>query len=231
MEAGFQAPGGEQLLRITVVDESDAYAVETALPRNEGPRVRRQPGWHRLEVEFSAATMLVTVDDRLLWFSRRQGPGGPLAEVRLFCVAVPGKDKPRGAVLFDEFSLARTVEPRKRPEDHQPGVDEVWLASGDQVFGRLGRVDRHQVELDTPFGRRNFSWAEMRGLFPRRLPGPLQETQGEHLRLVLYPAAGNEPDELEGVLTVLDSRRLVLRHSALGEVEIPRSRLQRMRKE
>jgi hypothetical protein len=129
-------------------------------------------------------------------------------------------------VIFDEFSLARTVEPRKR--SNYPGVDEVWLASGDQVFGNLDRVDRHQVELDTLFGRRSYSWAEVRGLFPRHLAHPPEGTQGEPVRLMLCPATGNEPDELEGVLTLLDSQRLLLRHSALGEVEIPRSRLLRL---
>src|SRR5262249_15635934 len=45
----------------------------------------------------------------------------------------------------------------------------------------------------------------------------------------LRPAAGDDPDELDAVLRGLDEKRLTLRHPALGDLEIDRARLLRLR--
>ncbi len=212
-------------LRVTVADEAGDYAVEASAPRDEGAAVARSPGWHRLAVEFAAETLLVTMDDAVLWYSRGKGPGGPLREVRLACVADKGTT--RGAVAFDEFTVTRAVERLRRPPDTS-AQDEIWLASGDQLFGRLTRLDRHGLDLEARFGKRSYSWAEVRGAFPKGPVAPPATTEGAHVRVRLRPAAGDEPDELEGVLRALDERRLVLRHPALGELDIDRARLLRV---
>jgi hypothetical protein len=226
VEAQFQGAGEPRLVRATVAGPGEAYEVAAPAPREEGVRVPRKPGWHRLVVAFSDRSLLVTVDDAPLWFSHA-GPGGPLRQVRLTCTAAPGKGEPRGAVAFDEFTLTRDVAVLPRP-DGDGGQDELWLVSGDQLFGRVLRADRHGVDLQAAFGRRSFSWAEVRGVFPQRSPRPPQTGEGERVRVWLRPSAGTEPDVLEGVLRGLDDRRLTLRHPALGDVEVPRARLQRL---
>jgi hypothetical protein len=162
----------------------------------------------------------------VLWYSRETGPGGPLREVRLACVA--GKGAVRGAVAFDEFTLTRAVDVLPRPTD-APAQDEAWLASGDEVFGRLTRLDRRGIALEGRFGKRSYSWAEARGAFVQRTGTPPATTAGAHVRVWLRPAAGNEPDELEGVLRAFDERQLTLRHPALGDLTIGRERLLRLR--
>src|SRR5262249_38053595 len=134
----------------------------------------------------------------------------------------------RGAVAFDEFTLTRAVEVLSRPAGTAP-QDEVWLTAGDQIFGRLTRLDRRGLELEGRFGKRTCSWADARGAFPKRPAAGPATTEGAHVRLWLRPAAGSEPDELEGVLHALDDRRLTLRHAALGDLEIDRARLLRLK--
>lgn len=226
LEAEFQGPSGPKMVRVTLADETAEYAVESPAPRDEGGTVPRQAGWHRLAVEFSPGKLLVTVDDAVLWYSREKGPGGPLREVRLMCVAAKGAI--RGAVAFDEFTLTRAVDLLERPTQTS-SQDEVWLASGDQLFGRLTRLDRRELEVEGGFGRRGLSWDEARGVFLRPAALPTATTEGAQVHVWLRPAAGSEPDELEGVLHMLDERRLTLRHPALRDVEIDRARLLRLK--
>jgi hypothetical protein len=226
VEAEFQTSAGAKVVRVTIAGNGAAYTVEAPSPRDAGAEVARRPGWHRLSVEFGPASLVVTIDDAVLWYSRNKGPGGPLREVRLSCVA--DKGTVRGAVAFDEFTLTRAVEVLPRPAGTS-AQDEAWLTAGDQVLGRLTRLDRRGLELEGRFGKRAYSWAEARGAFPKRPAARPATTDGAHVRLWLRPAAGSEPDELEGVLRALDERRLTLRHPALGDLEIERARLLRLK--
>src|SRR5262249_35409251 len=140
--------------------------------------------------------LVITVDERVAWYSRRQGPVGALRQVRLACV--PASGTVRGAVACDDFSLARAVEPLPHTAA-DPGQDEAWPLSGDQGCGQAGKGDRRTVALRGAFGERSLEWGELRGLFPRRDASPPQTITGDHVRLWLRPEAGLEPDELEGV--------------------------------
>jgi hypothetical protein len=221
VEADF---GGERPVRVIVADTSEAYTVETAVPRDEGGAVTRRAGWHHLALEFSPSSLLVTVDDSVVWYNRAKGPGKALAEIRFVCVAA-GAGPVSGAVAFDDLVLASRGESPPRPADASPR-DEVWLASGDQLFGTVTRLDRRGIELTVKSGKRSYSWAEARGAFLQHPPATLQTTRGEHVCLHLRPTAGTEPDELEGVLRAWDDRRLTLHHPALGDLDIERTRLQ-----
>jgi hypothetical protein len=165
------------------------------------------------------------MDDAVLWYSRQKGPGGPLREVRLLCSA--GKGTVHGAIAFDEFTITHTAEVLRRPTDTST-EDEMWMMSGDQLFGRLLRLDRHEVAWEGRYGKRSASWADVRGVFPQRPVLPTTTTEGAQVRVWLRPARGNEPDELHGVVRAFDERKLTLRHAVLGDLEIERTRLLRV---
>jgi hypothetical protein len=226
LQAEFGTPAGPKVVRVTLADSAPSYAAEAPTPRDGGVDLARHPGWHRLVVEFDATRLVVTIDDLVLWYSKDVGVGGPLREVRLTCTA--GKGTVRGTVAFDEFTVTRRVELLTRPAAQSP-QDEVWLASGDQVFGRLTRLERRGLTLDGRRGQRGYTWAEARGAFLARVAAPPVSSEGAHVRLWLRPAAGSEPDELEGVLRALGERQLTLRHPALGDVDIERGRLLRLK--
>jgi hypothetical protein len=226
VEAEFQGSGGLRTVRVPVVADTPNYTAEGA-EGDGGELAARTPGWHRLEVEFSPGALVVTSDEAVLWYNRHQGPGGPLQQVRLVCTAA-GNGGPRGAAVFDDFSVARAVE-ELRHQDADPTQDEVWLRSGDQVLGQVPRADRRGVEVRGVFGNRVLDWGEVRGVFLRRQPVPPRNREGEVVRVWLRGEGGAPADELEGVVRQFDERHLTLVHPVLGEQKIERGRLQRLR--
>jgi hypothetical protein len=244
VEVEFQGNGEAQTVRVPVAGDTPSYTADVGVPPLGGGReppkggtptaegesrewVARTPGWHRLEVEFSPGSLVVTSDETVLWYSRRQGPGGALQQVRLGCTAA-GNGDTGGAAVFDDFSVARAVA-ELRHQDADPAQDEVWLLSGDQVLGQVPRADRRGVEVRGVFGNRKLDWGEVRGVFLRRQPAPGQKREGESVRVWLRGESGAPADELEGVVRQLDERSLTLVHPVLGEQKIERGRLQRLR--
>jgi hypothetical protein len=228
VEAEFRGGGAVQTVRVTVVGDGDAYGVEVTGLKGAGYRLTRTPGWHRLRIDFAPASLAITVDDRVLWHAEGCGPGGALRQVRLVCAAARGTARGSGAVAFADVSLSREVpEPRRPPGD--PGQDEVWLRSGDQLFGRVPRADSRTVQILGRFGERELPWAEVRGLFLRRDGAPPPGPDGERVRVWLQSGAGAERDEIEGVVVGLDEQSLTLRQPLLGECKIDRARLRELR--
>jgi hypothetical protein len=227
IEAEFQTAEKSRVVRVTLAGDGDAYKADLPGAENKLEAVRRTTGWHRLELGFTRGSLRVTVDDAVLGFNLKQGPGGPLRRLRLACLAA-GTAVPRGRVVFDDFSLARAVdEPRRSAGDSTQ--DEVWLLSGDQVFGQLVRTDRQGIELRNGGRTHRYPWGEARGLFPRRSTLPPQTTDGEHVRVWLRSGAGPETDQLEGVLLALDDRKTTLQHAILGKLDLDRVQLHQLR--
>jgi hypothetical protein len=229
IETEFQGATVPRQVRGLIAGEAEGYQVEVPEGPGAGDRVPRTPGWHRFSMYFSAASLLVTVDEAVLWYSRRHGPGGPLRKVRLACIALPSGGAARGEVLFDDFGVARAVD-RLLHRFEEPGRDELWLLHGDQLFGDIVQADRRAIHLRGSFGLRTFAWSEVRGIFLRRPTPAPQTTDGEHVRLWLHSGYGSDFDELEGTLQALDERRLKLHHPVLGELTIDRGRLRELRR-
>jgi hypothetical protein len=226
-DAAFQTKTGRRPLSITLAGGGDTYEVETPGVEGTSMRVARTPGWHRLTIQFTARSLRVLCDDAVLWYCLDQGPSGRLTQVRLECLVGDKKAAATGEVAFAEFGVSRVVDEAPRPEG-DAGQDEVWLANGDQLFGRIPKADRRGVIMEGRFGKRFIPWSEANGVFLKRDAPPPQTTDGAHVRLYLWPAEGAEPDLLEGVVTALDERRLTLRHNRLGEVTIDRAHLRRL---
>jgi hypothetical protein len=223
----FAGKGGPRSLRITVAGAGEHSAVEGDF-KGTARRVARSPGWHRLVVRFSATSLSVLCDDSVLWFNLEQGPGGPLNEVRLACLT-PGKAaRTRGAVAWTAFTLERAVAERPHPPGDEE-QDELWLAGGDQLFGRVLRADRRGVTLEARFGTRTFAWADLTGWYPRHVAGKSRPLAGPRVRVWLHSGLTAEPDVLDGVVAALDARHLTLRHADLGELRLDRRWLARLR--
>jgi hypothetical protein len=228
VEADFSNGKAPWAVRVFVAGDGDNYTAEIPGADGKGFAAPRSAGWHRLQVDFSARRLLITVDDAVLWASRLRGAPGPLRKVRLVCEAAAVKAKPQGEVFFDDFGLARSALPlRHRRAD--PGQDELWLLSGDQILGSVTKADRRTLELRARFGSRSWSWGEVRGLFPRQQPSQVRTTEGEQVQVWLRTGAGSEPDRVTGEVRDLDEKRLTLRHALLGDLAIDRARVRRIR--
>lgn len=133
----------------------------------------------------------------------------------------------RGTVSFRELAMLAAVDDLRRPPG-DPEQDEVWLVSGDQLFGQVLQGDRRGVVLQTGGGKRTLSWGQIRGCYFRGQPGRGQIPGGALVRLEARSGLGAEVDRLVGVLTGLSAERLTLRHAVLGEVVLERGRLERL---
>jgi hypothetical protein len=225
VEADFQAQGQPRTVRVTVAGDG-AWSAEVPLLKGRATRTPALPGWHRLRVDFAAASLVVAVDDTPLWYTGEQGPGGPLRRVRLRCAGVEGGA--RGDVAFAALSMARAVDDLRQPAT-ATAQDAVWHVSGDQIFGTVTRAGRHTVEVEGRFGKRALPWGDVRGLLLRRAAPAPQTTDGEHVRVRLRPGVGSGRDGLEGVLVALDDSRLTLQHALLGECRIDRACVRELR--
>jgi hypothetical protein len=226
VEAEFRTPGGPRT--VSVVVAGAVGHCEARVPGLEGVtgRVPRSAGWHRLVVQFTKTSLRVVLDEAVLWYSLKQGPGGPLVRWRMACRRTEGPQPPRGRVAFDEFAVHRSADELRRPAP-EPGQDEVWLLDGDQLFGRVVRADGRSLTLEGRFGRRNLPWSAVRGIFPRQERRPAEPPRDDRVRLHVengYP----QPDELEGTVLLLDARRCRLRHALLGDLELERGRIARV---
>jgi hypothetical protein len=183
--------------------------------------VARTAGWHRLVVRFTPSSLVVACDDEVLWYTLERGPGGPLRSLSLKCAPLAPDAKTRGAVAWAAVSLERAVDGLPRPPAEE-GQDEVWLASGDQVFGKALRADRRAVTLEGRFGTRSFAWADLRGLYLAREPVKARPVEGARVTLGLRSGLNAEEDVLTATLSALDDKVLTLRHLLLGELRIDR---------
>lgn len=224
-EAEFRTPAGPRLVTVTV---GGAGPYQADVPGIAGISVRvvRAAGPHRLTVQFTPTSLRVLVDDAVLWHSLKHGPGGPLVKWRLLCRKIDGQ-LPRGRVSFEDFALHRAVAEPRRPSG-DPSQDEVWLLSGDQLFGRVLRADGRSVVLAARFGRRTLPWTAVRGIYLRRQADPARPATAGRVRLAIDNGADAEPDRLEGVVLSLDERRCRLRHALFGELELARGRVVRI---
>jgi hypothetical protein len=229
LAALFHNGGQSRRLVVTVAGAGDHFEVDAGGLAGVSRRVARSPGWHRLVLRFTPRSLRVTCDDDVLWYNLDEGPGGTLRRVILSCAKAPAEaDTPRGAVAWAEFGLERAVDESPRPPADAE-QDAVRLADGDELFGRVLRADRRAVEIEGRFGKRSLSWADVQGCSFRRETVPPRTTEGEHVRVRLRSGLCPEADELEGVVTGLDERRLTLRHALLGDLAIERARLQELR--
>jgi hypothetical protein len=230
VETEFDGPKQPQTVRTLVAGDADSYRADIpgAMASDQIPR---KPGWHFLAVEFRPGSLVVSIDDLVLWPPAKadglKGPAGSLRTFRLTCTAIPGGGAVQGAVCFDDFNLAVPVSAlRQRLQD--AGQDEIVLRSGDQLFGRVPRADRHTLDVQGRFGARTLPWSEVRDIYLRREPSPPRTTEGEHVRLWLRSGAGGL-DEIDGVVRIFDARRLSVHHSILGDLEIDPARLTQLR--
>jgi hypothetical protein len=229
-EARFAGDAARHAIRVTIAGPGDTYEVEVNGLEGTAHRVARSPGWRRLSIQFKPDSLRITCDEEVLWYNLTQGPGGPLRQVRLVCTETgTGRG---GAVAWTAFTVERPAREPSRTlvaAGGDPEQDELWLADGDQLFGRVVRLDRRGVELEARFGRRSFPWAVLAGCYFRRTPLRSATREGTHVRLGFYPGLTPDPDILEGVVKRLDQRTLTLHHPYLGELNLPRSALHDLR--
>jgi hypothetical protein len=219
VELLFQQGDRSRRVTVTIVGGGENYAVDTSGLKGTGRAVARTPGWHRLIVRLTKRSLRITCDDDVLWHNLEQGPGGALRRVTIRC---------QQSSAWAEFCLERAVnEYPKSPADAEQ--DEVRLADGDQLFGRILGADRRVLRVEGRFGKRSLPWTELAGCSFRRPDAPPRTNERVNVRLLVRSGLCSEADVLEGVVTALNEQRLTLRHALLGELTFERGQVRELR--
>jgi hypothetical protein len=221
IEAEFAGATGWRTLRAASDPRAGNYRAEVTGVAAAGGHLPRKEGWQRLEIEFSLDMLVVSIEDEILLSYRQEGAGGALRKVRLSCVGGGGE------VFFDDFALARAMPPLPHAKG-DPEQDELWLLSGDQLFGTVSDSTASRIRLRGSLASGTISWSEVRGIYFRQSGTPIHKSDGKRVRVWLRPGIGYEPDVLDGTVRTLDKNRLVLTHDVLGELEIERKRVHRL---
>jgi hypothetical protein len=225
VEADFGGDDATSRVSVELAGRGNTLVREAPELAPEGTGTFVPTGWHRLRLEWMSDSLLVQVDDQVLYHERRK-PTGPLRKVRLHCLGGPAARVLGGEVWVDDLVIVRFVDELPRPAS-EPGQDELWLHGGDQLFGSVTRADSRSIQVQGRFGTRTFSWADVRAIYFRRQAASPRRTEGEPFWLWL--GAGDElGDELEGPVATFDDRRLILNHPALGAVTVDRVWLRRL---
>lgn len=216
------------LLDVEFAGKQSPVRVSVELAGRANPSVFAVPfhptQWRRLVLEWRRESLIVQVDDEILHHIKRD-QAGPLRKVRLQCRNGPAAIVLGGEVWIDDMVLTRFVDELPRPP-LEPEQDNVWLADGDQLFGMVTRADRRTILLQTRSGERTLPWADVRAIHLRRQSSPIRSSIGEHVTIGL--GKDGRLDEINGVLTAMDDRKLTLQHPVLGALTIDRHWLRQL---
>jgi hypothetical protein len=226
VELAFDSKPAKSTVGIQVAGNQKNYPLTTSVLDGVFRPVEQSLGWHRLTVHFTKTSISAAIDDRLIWYSQEKGPAGTLQSVRLRCIGQDDQEV-SGSVAFADLALSRLLGPKRKPIG-DPDVDEVWLTSGDQLFGHSLAADQKGVTLKDRFGKQEYLWGEIRGIYPKETTVNPQTSEGEQVRLWLRPGGGREFDELSGVLTSFDDKQLTLDHPHLGKLKIDQNNVVRL---
>ena len=218
-------PKAGAVARIDFVFQSREAAVPVSVHlgshyhgQNHGFQLKAGPGWHILQVDWRSGEARAFIDDYFIT-SQTIPPNARLTSCRF-------SFEGQGGMWFDSLQVSAKAAPVRRTPG-PPELDEVWLASGDQVFGAVRQADAHGVVLEGGFGKRTFPWTNVRGVFFRSEATPPALKQSVEVRFRSAP--GISPDQLTGTIVDLNDRELVLQHLVLGKLAIARTRLDRIR--
>ncbi len=229
VEPTFRGPTSRAAIRIRLGWSEESLAViSPSGPTLQVQRLARSSGWHRLAIRFGPGETEISVDGRELAHGRE--PIGPLGSIRLAVRSEGTGEKPGPSATFDDLRLVRFAEPPASVEV-DPGQDEARLVVGDQIFGQLRSANGDHVEMLVEGRPVTLQWAEVSGLYLRRLPAQGSPVEGLLARVEWLPTPGeraSEPDFAEGALIDATGHSLVLATPFIGTLTIPREALRRL---
>jgi hypothetical protein len=175
-----------------------------------------RPIWHLIQLDAANGEANLFVDDYFL------GRGAVPKDAQLASIRLSQTGS--GSLWLGEFLLtARTPPPARTPGPRD--LDEIWLATGDQVFGSIISADEREIIFKARFGKRTFPWKSVRGMFF----GKQALSPSHGVMVYIRSGPGVSADVLSGPIVDLNERRMLLRHDLLGEIAIERAQVEMVR--
>ncbi|MBO0697166.1 MAG: hypothetical protein J2P46_02115 [Zavarzinella sp.] len=221
LELGFVRDGKPAPVRVELVGPGPRYVVTSPAKASHEGALKRDAGSHRLAAEFDRDRLHLFLDDLVL---RTQDTGpGELQSIRL----VADGDGAEPAAV-DNVLVARP-EPAREPRSWADlTADAVRSPDGDETFGTILGAGPSGVAFEVKGRKLSLGWPEVAEFAFRRGPVAERATEGEHVRVRVRSADGAR-DVLVGAVTAFDHKRLVLAHAVLGDLTIPRDRVEEIR--
>jgi hypothetical protein len=208
-------------VRVELVGPGGRYAVTAAGKADVAGNLKRDNSTHRLSVEFDRDRLAVFVDDLVLWV-RDAGPG----ELRAVTFLSVGDGTEAAAI--DDVLVAKSEPPVEPRPWADLTADAVRSPDGDETFGTLTAAGPAGVTLEIKGKKLALGWPAAAEFACRRGPVTEAATSGEHVRVRLKTAEGLH-DVLDGAVKAFDDKALTLVHPVLGELTLPRDRLEEVR--
>jgi len=220
LDLGFARDDRPRPASVELVGPGDRYAVAAADKPDLARGLKRDGGTHRLSVEFDKDRLAVFVDEWVVWV-RDAGPG------ELRSIKLAGEGEGMEVATVDDVLVSAAVpvaEPRAWAD---LTTDAVRSPDGDETFGTLSAAGPTGVTLDVKGKKLTVAWPDA-AEFAFRGPVTEKPTGGEHVRVRVTTAEGQH-DVFDGAVKAFDDKALVLIHPVLGELTLPRDRVEEVR--
>lgn len=217
LELGFVRDGTPASVAIELIGPGPHFAVTPGVAH----KIEREGTVRQVVAVFDRERLVLLVDDLVLW-SQDVGPG-VLKSVKL----IASGEGDEMARIEDIAVLESDYTPRPRPWADLTR-DAVRSADGDETFGTLTAAGPTSLRFEIKGTPAFLSWPAAYEFAFRRGPVAEATTTGEHVRVRVRSADGAR-DVLDGSVKSFDATMLVLTHAVLGELAIPRDRLEEIR--
>jgi len=221
LELGFERDGKLAPVRIELVGPGERYSTASPTKPHHDGRLKRTSGTRRLAAEFDADRLHLFLDDLVLW-SQETGPGA-LRSIHLLA----GGDGSEPATV-DDIQLSRSERPTEPKPWADLTADAIRSPDSDETFGSVLSAGPAGLSFEARGRKFAVAWPDIAEFAFRRGPVPERRTAGEHVRVRIRSADGVR-DILDGAVRSFDDNALVLAHAVLGDLTIPRDRVEELR--
>jgi hypothetical protein len=221
LDLGFVRDGRPAAVRVELSGPGEQFAITAPDQAHHEGRIKRGGEATRIAAEFDRDRLVVTVGEWVLW-SRDAGPG-ELRSVKL--VSEGDASEP---VAIESLVVARPEPIGDLRAWADLTADAIRSPEGDETYGSLTAAGPAGATLEVKGKGLTLGWPDVAGFTFRRAVVTEQPTRGEHVRVLIHTADGQR-DVLDGAVKALDDKALVLVHPILGELSVPRDRLEEVR--
>lgn len=207
-------------LQVTLAGESGWYEVEVPGVGNwQRQRIPRRSGWHTLIVAVQPGLMRLTVDD----YPLAEGQILSLERPQLTALKVTATEA-LSDVWIDDFAVTQAIA-ELRPDVHDRAQDQVDLATGDQLFGKIIELRSQSLVLLANSQHTELQWPDLSGLHFADTPVESRLVTGRIVHIQLQPWSNTSresvSDSLSGAMMAIGSQFCTLDHPQCGRCDIP----------
>ena len=232
-ELEFESRGGPRAIGIILGWTEESYGLATPQgPSLQVQHIARKRGWSRLGVRFAPDRTTILIDEAVL--THRSLSAGSLRAVRFLVqttedAAEAAAKKADIAGFVDDLQIAATTgsSAERQPT---PDQDDILLANGDQLFGRVESATESELVFAGEFGTLDIAWTEIQEVHFEPRAGATGTVTGQRISLhsasaSTYQAPASDHDTMEGVLSKLTPEFIELENPFLGSLRFRRDEM------